>query len=77
MIKENEKDETLYSHMQLKPMTPEQLFDSLITATSAHKTAGGDFDKVRTKWLSQFVVTFANDEEGETSNFQGTIPQRL
>lgn len=76
-IKENEKDETLFSHMALKPMTPEQLFDSLITATSAHKAAGGDFDKVRNQWLGQFVVTFANDEEGESSNFQGTIPQAL
>ena len=32
--KGNEKDEALFSHMQLKPMTPEQLFDSLLTATS-------------------------------------------
>lgn len=76
-LKENEKDETLFSHMALKPMTPEQLFDSLITATSAHKAAGGDFDKVRGQWLGQFTVTFANDEEGESSNFQGTIPQAL
>ncbi len=75
--KENEKDETLFSHMMLKPMTPEQLFDSLITATSAHKAAGGDFDKVRNRWLGQFVVTFANDEEGESVGFQGTIPQAL
>ncbi len=76
-IKENEKDETLFSHMALKPMTPEQLFDSLITATSAHKAAGGDGDQVRGRWLGQFTVTFANDEEGESSNFQGTIPQAL
>jgi len=76
-LKENEKDETLFSHMTMKPMTPEQLFDSLITATDAHKAAGGEFDKVRGQWLGQFTVTFANDEEGESSNFQGTIPQAL
>ena len=76
-LKDNEKDETLFSHMAMKPMTPEQLFDSLITATSAHKTERGNFDAVRNKWLGQFVVTFANDEEGESSNFQGTIPQAL
>ena len=75
--KENEKDETLFSHMTLKPMNPEQLFDSLITATAADKTAGADFEKTRKDWLNQFVVTFANDEEGESSNFQGTIPQAL
>ena len=33
--KDNEKDETLFSHMNLKPMTPEQLFDSLMVATQA------------------------------------------
>ena len=76
-LKENEKDDTLFSHMLLKPMTPEQLFDSLITATSAHKVAGGNFDAVRKRWLGQFTVTFANDEAGESSNFQGTIPQAL
>ena len=76
-LKENEKDETLFSHLAMKPMTPEQLFDSLITATSAHKTEKGNFDGVRNEWLKQFVVTFANDEEGESSNFQGTIPQAL
>ena len=76
-LKENEKDETLFSHMALKPMTPEQLFDSLITATAAHKAGGGDVDGVRKRWLGQFTVTFANDEEGESSNFQGTIPQAL
>ncbi|MDB5349786.1 MAG: Protein of unknown function (DUF1553)/Protein of unknown function [Planctomycetota bacterium] len=77
MLKENEKDETLFSHQSLKPMTPEQLFDSLLTATSAHKAAGGNFDQIRNQWLGQFTVTFANDEEGENSNFQGTIPQAL
>jgi hypothetical protein len=75
--KANEKDETLFSHMALKPMTPEQLFDSLLVATQAHQAAGADVDKTRDAWLKQFVVTFANDEEGEASNFQGTIPQAL
>lgn len=74
--KSNELDETLFSHMMLKPMTPEQLFDSLLTSTDAHKTSG-DMDKKRDTWLRQFVVTFGNDEQGETTNFQGTIPQAL
>ncbi len=78
MTKQNEKDETLFSHMLLKPMTPEQLFDSLITATSAHK-AGGDSNATgkRDEWLKQFIFAFANDEGGESSGFQGTIPQAL
>lgn len=76
-LRENEKDETLFSHAAVKPMTPEQLFDSLITATAAHRTAGENMDRTRDQWLRQFVVTFANDEEGESANFQGTIPQAL
>jgi hypothetical protein len=75
--KANEKDETLFSHMTLKPMTPEQLFDSLITATSAHKATGGDTSQRRDAWMRQFIFTFANDEGDEGSTFQGTIPQAL
>ena len=76
--KENEKDETLFTHMNLKPMTPEQLFDSLIVATAAHKAGGGeDQSKRRDQWLGQFVIAFANDEGEESLSFQGTIPQAL
>lgn len=76
-VKENEKDETLFSHMNLKPMTPEQLFDSLIVATAAHKAGGEDNSRRRDTWLNQFLFTFANDEGEESLNFQGTIPQAL
>jgi hypothetical protein len=77
-IKDNEKDETLFSHMTLKPMSPEQLFDSLLVATSAHKAGGGgDLAKRRDAWLKQFVTTFGNDEQDESTSFQGTIPQAL
>ena len=75
--KQNEKDETLFSHMNLKPMTPEQLFDSLIVATAAHKTGGDDQARRRDQWLGQFVMAFANDEGEESLSFQGTIPQAL
>jgi hypothetical protein len=78
MTKGNEKDETLFSHMNLKPMTPEQLFDSLLTATAAHKAGSGEADdKKRDAWLKQFVFAFANDEGEEGSTFSGTIPQAL
>ncbi len=75
--KDNEKDETLFTHMTMKPMTPEQLFDSLIVATAAHKAGGDDTSKNRDQWLGQFVFAFANDEGEEGSSFQGTIPQAL
>lgn len=77
MTKANEKDETLFSHMALKPLTPEQLFDSLLTATAAQKAGGADDGRKRDDWLKQFVFAFANDEGEEGSSFQGTIPQAL
>jgi hypothetical protein len=64
--------------MALKPMSPEQLFDSLLTATAAHRAGtGSSDDRRRDAWLRQFVFAFANDEEEEGSSFQGTIPQAL
>jgi Protein of unknown function (DUF1553)/Protein of unknown function (DUF1549) len=72
------KDEGLFSQMQLKPMTPEQLFDSLLTATNAQRAGSGDENhRKRDAWLRQFLFTFANDETEESTNFQGTIPQAL
>ena len=74
----SENDEGLFAQMQLKPMTPEQLFDSLLTATRAHRAgSGGDDNRKRDEWLRQFLFTFANDEAEESTNFQGTIPQAL
>lgn len=73
----NATDESLFTHMLLKPMTPEQLFDSLLTATDAHKAGPGDADARREQWLRQFVFTFGNDEGQESNVFQGTIPQAL
>lgn len=70
----------LFSHMYLKGMTAEQLYDSLIIATQAHKagkTSWEESEKQRQEWLQQFINTFATDEGGETSTFNGTIPQAL
>ena len=59
-------------------MTPEQLFDSLLTATAAHKAGSGDDgDRKRDAWLRQFLFAFGNDEGDEATSFQGTIPQAL
>ena len=76
--KPSQKDEGLFCQMQLKPMSPEQLFDSLLTATRAHRAGSGDEDhRKRDAWLKQFLFTFANDETEESTSFQGTIPQAL
>jgi hypothetical protein len=69
----------LYSHFYVRQMTPEQLFDSLLTATQAHR-AKADPEQQETakrRWLEQFIITFGTDEGDETTTFNGTIPQTL
>ena len=68
--------------MLLKPMTPEQLFDSFVTATEAKlrreltDKEKEQRDKDRGEWLDQLVVNFGNDE-GEEGTFNGTVVQAL
>jgi hypothetical protein len=76
--KGSEKEESLFTAIPLRPMSPEQLFESLLTATSAHKAGTvDDGNKRRDAWLKQFIFAFANDEAEESTSFQGTIPQAL
>lgn len=70
----------LFSHMYLKSMQAEQLYDSLIVASSAHKSGKGGWDAQETqrrRWMQQFVVAFDTDENDEATTFNGTIPQAL
>ena len=73
-----EKEEGLFTAMQLRPMSPEQLFDSLLTATSPIGPAAAPrATRKRDAWLRQFLFAFGNDEGDEATSFQGTIPQAL
>ncbi len=70
----------LFSHLYLKSMQAEQMYDSLIVASSAHKSGQGGWgaqEEQRRKWMQQFVVAFENDENDESTTFNGTIPQAL
>ena len=70
----------LFSHMYVKSMQAEQLYDSLIVASSAHKSGKGGWEAQeaqRRRWMQQFVVAFDNDENDESTTFNGTIPQAL
>ncbi len=70
----------LFSHMYVKSMEAEQLYDSLIVATGAHKAGGAGWEESeqqRQQWLRQFVIAFGTDENDETTTFNGTIPQAL
>lgn len=70
----------LFSHMYLKSMQAEQLYDSLIVASNAHQTGNGNWsaqEEQRRRWMQQFIVAFNNDENDESTTFNGTIPQAL
>ncbi|MFT5522717.1 MAG: hypothetical protein ACI9HK_000661 [Pirellulaceae bacterium] len=68
-----------FSHFYLRQMRAEELYESLLVATEAHKTQGSYENQEKTKadWLRQFVVAFGTDEGDETTTFNGTIPQAL
>ncbi|HYV39165.1 MAG TPA: DUF1549 domain-containing protein [Gemmataceae bacterium] len=74
----NKQDaEPFFSRMLLKAMTPEQLFDSLMTATDAKDGQNRDAKKkLRENWLNKLVVNFG-DDEGNEGNFNGTVVQAL
>ena len=68
-----------FSHFYLRQMRAEELYESLLVATQAHKTRGSyeDQERTKTEWLRQFTVAFGNDEGEEQTTFNGTIPQAL
>lgn len=68
-------DETLFARMLLKPMSPEQMFDSMMIAT-ARIGAGEKAKEAKQEFLGKLVVSFGNDE-GEEGNFSGTVVQAL
>jgi len=70
----------LFSHMYVKSMEAEQLYDSLIVATNAHRSGRASWsqaERQRATWLRQFVIAFGTDEGDEATTFNGTIPQAL
>ncbi len=77
--KTNEKAETngLFSRMQLKSMSPEQLFESLMVATRSEAAETKDGKRqLRATWLDNLVSSFG-DDEGNEVNFNGTVVQAL
>jgi hypothetical protein len=67
-----------FSHFYLRQMTAEQLFESLLVATEAQNTQEYSVqEKTKADWLRQFTIAFGTDDGGETTIFDGTIPQVL
>jgi len=72
-------EKPMFSHFYLRQMRAEELYESLLVATEAHKTKGSyeEQEKAKREWLSQFTIAFGTDENDETTTFNGTIPQAL
>ena len=60
-----------------RQMQAEQLYESLLTATQADRGDAADAARQRDRWLSQFVIAFGTDEGGDSTTFNGSIPQVL
>ncbi|MDW8241834.1 MAG: DUF1549 and DUF1553 domain-containing protein [Thermogemmata sp.] len=85
-LPENKQDETLYSHMRVKVMTPEQLYDSLaqVVGRAAASGAAGKAAKKAAGRLggqnarAQFVNFFlAGAEQPSITSYEAGIPQAL
>lgn len=69
----------LFSHMYVKTMQAEQLYDSLLIATQADQAAA-DYqaaEEQRERWMRDFLRIFGGNEEDEPTLFSGSIPQAL
>ncbi|MFO0922152.1 MAG: DUF1553 domain-containing protein [Pirellulales bacterium] len=82
--KGNEKDDPQlgespkFSHYYSRQMGPEELYQSLVAATQADRKGSLEQQqRQRDDWLKQFVVAFGTDDGGETTTFNGSIPQSL
>lgn len=70
----------LFSHMYVKTMQAEQLYDSLLIATNADQTGGKGFEaaeRQRERWMEDFLRIFGGNENDEPTLFSGSIPQAL
>src|SRR5439155_22324691 len=68
-----------FTHLYLRQMQAEELYQSLLAATRADQLAlpAAEQENLRADWMKQFIVAFGNDEGEETTTFNGTIPQAL
>lgn len=83
----NNQDTTLFSHMAVKPLSPEQLYDSLklvlgepVKAPSARKgkkAAGPSKKGASNNPRDRFVTFFQVEEGADQTEYQAGIPQAL
>jgi hypothetical protein len=87
----NENDETLFSHVAVKPLTPEQLYDSLEVVLgparevrggrggkgAPNKPAQGGKARLAGSTREQFIAFFSADENALATEYHSGIPQAL
>ena len=67
-----------FTHFYLRQMRAEDLYESLLVATEADQSSGGEeAAKKKDQWLSQFIIAFGTDEGDDATTFNGSIPQVL
>ncbi|GIX05347.1 MAG: hypothetical protein KatS3mg114_1216 [Planctomycetaceae bacterium] len=76
----NRSEVVSFRQVYARPMSPEQLYDSLIVATRAHQA--GQFqweaaEQQRQQWLQRFVISLENDENDEAETLTGSYRQAL
>ena len=84
MTRDNQSDDPnlgarpMFSHFYLRQMQAEQLYESLLTATSAADSIPYDQqEEMKQRWLRQFNTAFGTDDNAEATTFNGSIPQAL
>ncbi len=82
--KANESDDPLqgvaprFSNFYIRQMQPEQLYESLLVNTeAASRGTYEEQERLKSRWLQQFNRAFGTDEGGESTDFNGTVPQVL
>jgi hypothetical protein len=69
--------EPYFCRMNLKPLSPEQLFESLMVVTELGETETDvKRAKLREAWMRNLIVNFG-DDEGNEATFNGTVVQAL
>jgi len=73
-------DPPYFSHAYVKPLSAEQLFDSVLVATRADQADpyfNAEADRRRQRWLREFYSLEQTEENCEATTFDGSLPQAL
>ena len=79
----NEKDSVLFSHMNVKVLAPEQLYDSLVAVIGEPGKGGdgknkpGNGKRGPQTPRDQFVAFFSAGDDGKATDYEAGIPQVL